>query len=120
MSDRIKFKLLETELQAYLPVVSKAADTVLDEGVSKYPIFVAHQHTMDIGIQLIDHNAHKGNWSIHVSTLEEFVTKQLIQPDKVDNFKEVFKDPQEHICFFVLSELGATFIFIPRKPVNNN
>jgi hypothetical protein len=120
MSDQIKFKKLELELQPYLGIIAKVSDTVLDEGVSKYPIFVAHQHTVDIGIPLMDQEQVKGNWSINASTLEEFVTKQIIQPDKLDNFRQVFKDPTEHVCFFVLSELGATFIFLPRTPATQN
>ncbi|NJL74411.1 MAG: hypothetical protein HC892_04550 [Saprospiraceae bacterium] len=56
----------------------------------------------------------QGNWSINISSLEEFVVKQLIEVHKIDDFRRVYKDPKHHLCFFVLSELGATFNFIPR------
>ena len=52
--------------------------------------------------------------SIHISTLEEFSTKQIILADKIENFKQVYKNPSEQLCLFVLSDLGATFVFIPR------
>ncbi|MBR9919658.1 MAG: hypothetical protein GYB31_02400 [Bacteroidetes bacterium] len=120
MSDRMKFKMLEGELLPYVKVLGKAADTVLDQDVSEYPIFVAHQHTVDIGLPLVDREKTKGNWSLNVSTLEEFVTKQIIEPDKIEGFKGVYKDPTEYVCLFVLSELGATFIFLPRTSVKDN
>lgn len=120
MSDRLKYKVLEGELLPYVPLLGKAADTILNEDVSEYPIFVAHQHQIEIGIPLIDKAQTKGNWSLNASTLEEFVSKQVIQPEKIDPFKSVYKDPEESVCLFVLSELGATFIFLPRTPPKDN
>ena len=81
--------------------------------VSKYPIFVIHQHEVEIGIPLAE-NLEYGTWNVHASSLEEFVCKQIIQEEKVDSFREVFKDPLAYFCLFVLSELGANFIFLPR------
>jgi len=111
---QLKQRFLEQELQVYIEVLGKAADTVLDQEVTKYPIFVAHQITTDIGIPIIDREQVSGNWSIHLSSLEEFVTKNIVEMEKVDEFRKVYKDPSTEICFFVLSELGATFNFIPR------
>ena len=55
-----------------------------------------------------------GLWSVNASTLEEFTYKGIIQAEKVDDLKKVLKDPAEHFCLFVLSELGAQFVFLPR------
>jgi len=106
--------LLEKELKAYNNVMAQASDIIMDQDVSNYPIFVAHQQEMDIGIPLI---ALEGgsNWAIQASSLEEFVSKQIIFPEKVEEFKSNFKDPKQSICIFVLSELGAQFVFIPRQ-----
>ncbi|MEM1325575.1 MAG: hypothetical protein AAGI23_06455 [Bacteroidota bacterium] len=114
MSDKIKQRFLEQELTTYLPSLTKAADTVQDEGVSNYPIFVAHQVTTDIGIPIIDREKVTGNWSINLSSLEEFSTKNLIATDKIDEFRELYQSHEADICFFVLSELGATFNFLPK------
>lgn len=110
----IQLRFLEQELGQYATALGKAADTVLDNEVSKYPIFIAHQEQIEIGLPIVDREKVSGNWAINVSTLEEFVTKQLIQMDKVDEFRTVYKDPRKHLCFFVLSEFGATFNFLPR------
>jgi hypothetical protein len=111
-----KIERLETELKPYLPVISKAADTILDQDVSSYPIFIVHQmDAVDIGIALLSHEAEDGPaWSVHASTLEELATKKVIEMNKVDNFREVYKDPRENLCHFVLSDLGANFMFISR------
>ncbi len=109
-----KLILLERDLKVFKPVLSKAADTVINEDVSKYPIFVVHQHQVDMGIPLIVMEENQSKWSINVSTLEEFVTKQIIQIDKIDEFRKVYKEAEGELCLFVLSELGATFIFLPK------
>jgi len=112
--ESIQFRLLKEELEPYKTFLGKAADTVLEQEVSKYPIFIAHQQEFDAGIPLVNKEQTKGNWSINLSTLEEFSTKNIILPEKVEKFREVYKDPTENLCLFVLSQLGATFIFLPR------
>lgn len=111
-----KFSQLEEELQPYLPLLSQAADTVLDQDVSSYPIFVVHQLSVDLGIPLLQRDEEEGaKWSVNATTLEELVTKQVVQNEKVDSFKKVYKNPNANLCLFVLSDLGAQFVFIPRK-----
>lgn len=110
-----KYEMLKKELLIYLPMMNQASDTVMDQDVSKYPIFVFHQLEVEIGINVVDRTKVKGNWSVNVSTLEEFVSKQLIAEENVKSFQEKYEDPALHFCLFVLSELGAEFIFIPRK-----
>jgi hypothetical protein len=112
---RSKIAKLETELKPYLGLLGQAADTILDEGVSSYPIFVLHQHTVDIGIPLLQQSEDGPAWSANATTLEELATKNVIGMEKVDDFKDVYKDPREQLCLFVLSDLGANFMFIPRQ-----
>lgn len=115
MSTTTQYLKLEEELSPYRDILGKAADAVVTQEVSDYPIFVVHQQIMDMGIPIIEKDGVQKKWSVNVSSLEEFVTKQIIQPDRVDNFKEVYKDPEISLCLFVLSELGANFIFLPRQ-----
>ncbi|RMG81400.1 MAG: hypothetical protein D6714_13020 [Bacteroidetes bacterium] len=116
MTDNEKLQQLQTELQPYQALLCQAADTILEQDVSNFPIFVIHQHTVDIGIPMVQGGKGAGNWSVNASSLEEFVAKQIVRPDRVENFKEVYKDPATHLCLFVLSELGAKFVFIKRNP----
>lgn len=105
--------LLQEELKGYFKMMKLAQQKVLDEDISKYPILVIHQEEIQIGIELANRNKVNGNWSVHLSTLEEFVSKNLINDQKLQDFKGTFKNPEFYFCFFVLSELGAEFIFMP-------
>ena len=113
MSESEQFMALEYQLQPYKKVLAQAADVILDQQVSRYPIFVVHQQEIAIGIELIA--AGKAmSWAVNASTLEEFVTKNIIFMEKSQEFIASYKNPEAYLCLFVLSELGAQFIYIPR------
>ena len=113
MSQTDRFLELEKELSPYKKILAQASDVILDEGVSKYPIFVIHQQEMDMAVVLIQAGT-KFRWSVNASTLEEFVTKEIIFHEKAQEFIATYKDPEIYLCLFVLSELGAQFVFLPR------
>ncbi|MFK7983181.1 MAG: hypothetical protein AB8G86_24590 [Saprospiraceae bacterium] len=117
MKKEVILKQIEREIRQYVPVLSKAADSVLDQGVSNYPIFIVHQGEIEVGIPVIDPQKIKSTWAINISILEEFAAKQIIKIENIDNFRQVFKNPQEQLCLFIISEIGANFIFIPRQDV---
>jgi hypothetical protein len=108
-----KYSQLEKELAPYKSLMAKATDAILDQEVTKYPILVVHQHNVEIGIPLIPEDQ-KSIWQIQASSLEEFVSKQIIDKKKIDSFTTIYKNPENHFCLFVLSELGAQFIFLAR------
>jgi hypothetical protein len=106
--------ILEKELKPYKKMMGEAVDIVLNEDVSKYPIIVVHQDEIELGIPLYDRNEKGGKWSINASTLEEFVGKQVIHTEKVEEFLSTFKDPELFLCLFVLNDMGSQFIFTTR------
>lgn len=110
------YKQLERDLAAYRKALSQAAEVIRDQDVSRFPIFVIHQNIVDIGINIVDKDVVKGNWSVNASTLEEFVTKQVIAEEKVADFQMLYRSHQDDLCLFALSELGANFIFLPKDP----
>ncbi|MDX1685321.1 MAG: hypothetical protein R3275_08800 [Saprospiraceae bacterium] len=113
MSKTKKFLQLEKELKSFREVLGRASQEMRDKDLTNYPIFVVHQQEVELGVKIVDKEKTKSNWDIHASTLEEFTYKNLIRPEKLDEFKEVYKDPDDFFCFFVISELGAQFIFLP-------
>ena len=115
IKDVEKLMIIEKELKVFLKVLSTASDAIQDQDVSNYPIFVAHKQEVALGIPIIDRIKHNSNWSVNASSLEEFVTKNLIFNEKIDDFRKTYKDPKHFICFFLLSDIGAQFLFIPRK-----
>lgn len=107
-----KLDLLEKELKKYKDVLIKAQEIIMNKDVSKYPIFVFHQHDIEVGIPIVEKDKAKGNWNINASSLEEFNSKSLIPSENVKKFQEAYKDTDTHVCLFVISELGAQFIFL--------
>ena len=105
-----KLMQLKEELSAYRKSLGEAADIIQTQEVSSYPIFVIHQQTVDIGINIVDKEKTEGNWSVNASTLEEFVTKQILSTEKIDDFKTLYNNHLGELCLFVLSELGANFM----------
>ena len=110
-----KFRLLEVELSSYKKMMGEAGDMIRTQDISDYPIFIIHQQHVEIGIPIAERDKVKGNWSVNASTMEEMVSKSVIDEAKYEEFTGIYKDPAEFLCLFVLSELGAQFIFIPRK-----
>ncbi|NND31423.1 MAG: hypothetical protein HKN76_02445 [Saprospiraceae bacterium] len=110
-----QFLQLQRELKPYLDIMEKSSDAIMQKDISKYPILVVHQQEIELGIPVVVKDKSKGNWSIHASTLEEFATKQVISAEKIEDFQGIYKDPKHDLCLFVISELGAKFIFMPRS-----
>jgi len=108
-----KILLIKEQLELFISITKEAGNKIKKEGISNYPIFVAHQDEANIGIPLINKNDSGGIWSINASTLEEFYTKKLIKEEKLEDFKNLYNNHKYDICYFVLSEVGAQYLFIP-------
>lgn len=109
-----KLMAMQQELMKYNALLEPAWETVLVNDVSKYPIAIFSTLPIEAGVLLIDREKAPGPWSVSMSTLEEFSVKGLISAEKVEDFRKVYKDPDLHFCTFVISDLGAQFLFIPR------
>ena len=94
-----QFLALQQQLQPYKKILAQAADVILDENVSKYPIFIIHQQELNMGVSLVE-AGEKIKWSVNASTLEEFVTKELIFMEKAQDFISTYKNPEENLCLF--------------------
>ena len=108
-----KLFLIEQSIKKFIPIINKAADAMRENGMSQYPIFIMHKQVIALGLSLIE-RSENSEWAINVSNIEEFVSKQLIFENKVKEFKTTYKNPKEYNCFFVLSDLGAQFLFLAK------
>ncbi len=106
---------LEKDLTLYADSIKEVALEILLEGVSTHPIFVAHQHTVSIGEMILDREELHTDWTIQASTLEEFVQKGIINPDKKAMFLKAYKKPEDYMCVFVVVPEGANFIYYPYR-----
>lgn len=108
-------KSLQRDLDFYSESLKEVAVEIDVEGLSSFPIFVAHQHEMKIGELIIDRGELGTQWTVHASTLEEFIEKGLIQKEKQVLFESSYKDPSQFMCVFVVVPEGANFVFYPYK-----
>ncbi len=106
-------KSLETDLKFYRESIKEISVEIMVEGISSYPVFVAHQHEVKLGEPILNKDELNTNWTIHASTLEEFVEKGIIHPDKKERFMKQYKNPHDFMCVFVIVPEGANFIFFP-------
>jgi hypothetical protein len=106
-------KSLEADLKFYNESIKEVAIEIMVEGISEFPIFIAHQHEVKLGEPILDRNELNTGWSVHASTLEEFTEKGLVLPDKKDRFIKQYKDAYKFMCVFVIVPEGANFIFFP-------
>ena len=65
MEPQEKLKQIEDEIRPWLSLMGRLADNVLDEQVSKYPIFVVHPATIELGLPIVE-KGDKSRWSIHI------------------------------------------------------
>ncbi|SRR5690606_3207917 len=108
-------KSLKVDLDFYSDSIKEVAVDMMTEGYTLYPIFIAHQHDVSIGELLLDRNELNTQWSIHVSSLEEFVERGLIKEDRKEYFIKNFKSTNDFMCLFVVVPEGANFVFYPYK-----
>lgn len=104
-------KEIYEELEPLKSKLRALIDLVLKQKVSKYPILVMHQNSIDLGVAVP--LGEKTKWKMHISTLEEFVKKEVVLEEKIDEFRKVYKNPETHACIFLVSNAGANFIFYP-------
>lgn len=107
----------------YLGTISqdfvKVADTLRDASYQirkagfEYPIFPICKELQPVGQMLIDRNPHDMEWNYYASFLDEFVQRELVTKDKVEEFHEAYKNPDEFCCLFVVDKAFTRFVFIP-------
>jgi hypothetical protein len=104
---------LEKDLTFYADSIKEVAVEIIVEGISSYPIFIAHQHEVNIGEIILNKKELDTEWTVQASTLEEFVQKGIIHPDKKEQFLKSYKKPENFMCVFVVVPEGANFVYYP-------
>ncbi|RKR85363.1 hypothetical protein BDD43_5632 [Mucilaginibacter gracilis] len=106
-------KSLERDLKIYNASIKEVAIEIMVEGISSYPIFIAHQHEVKLGEVILDRNELNTDWSINASTLEEFTEAGVIKKELKDRFLRTYKKPEDFMCVFVIVPEGANFVYYP-------
>lgn len=97
----------------YKALLQEAFEGVVAEDVSKYPVFIFHQQEVNVGIAVVDRLSSGLEWSVNVSTLEEFYIKGLVKVEQLDDIKQKIMQDHQYCCL-VISGQDGNLIFIPR------
>jgi len=104
---------LEVDLRLYSESIREIAVEIMVEGLSAYPIFVAHQHEVSLGEMILNREELNTEWTIQASMLEEFMEKGIIKKELKQRFIDTYKNPHDFMCMFVIVPEGANFVFFP-------
>jgi hypothetical protein len=104
---------MQKDLRKQKELMEKARNTILEQEVSAYPIFVIHRESVEIGIPLYIPADNEREWHINLSTLEEMTAKSIIMGDRIKDFRSIYKNPNTHFCLFLIHAGTASFIFLP-------
>ncbi len=110
---RSPLESLEVDLKFLSESIKEIAVEIMVEGLSKYPIFIAHQHEVALGEVIFDRHEMNTEWTIQASTLEEFMERGVIKKELEERFIDNYKKPDRFMCVFVVVPDGANFVFFP-------
>jgi hypothetical protein len=102
-------------IEQYRKMMYEAFEGVLNEGVSLYPVFVFHQQEVTVGIPIVNRELIAGDWSVNISTLEEFYIKGLVKMDQVEEIKQRINGMPQQYCCLVLAKASGGFVFLNRE-----
>lgn len=93
--------------------IKEASYQIRKRGFSEFPIFPISRSNQPIGQLLYGKEDLGLEWNYYATYLDEFVNRRIIKEDKIDEFKEVYKNPDEFCCLFVIDNEFTNFLFIP-------
>ena len=93
--------------------LKEASYQVRNRGYSDYPIFPISKSDHAIGQLLYAKNEVSTEWNYFITYLDEFIQRKLIEENKVEEFKKIYKDPDEFCCLFVIDKDFNNIVFVP-------
>lgn len=114
MSEETYIEQFREDLHHYHFLLEEAFEGVIREDVSKYPVFIFHREDVNMGLLIYDRYVNGDNWSVNVSTLEEFYIKGLVTIEKVEEIKQKITGNPPQYCCLVLSGEQGSIVFMPR------
>lgn len=93
--------------------LKEASYQIRKRGFSEYPIFPISRTDIPLGQLLIGRSDMETKWHYYATYLDEFLQRKLVLDDKLDDFVQTYKDPDEFCCLFVVDEDFTNFLYIP-------
>jgi hypothetical protein len=93
--------------------IKEASYQIRKNGFSEFPIFPVSKSDLPIGQLLYGKMDLNLDWNYYASYLDEFIQRALIDKNRIEAFKNTYKDPDEFCCIFLVDEQMTSFIYIP-------
>ncbi len=93
--------------------LKEASYAIRRRGFSEHPIFAISKFDLPIGQLLLGRKDIDLKWNYNASYLDEFVQREIISQENVDDFIDSYKDPDEFCCLFVVDADFTRFLYIP-------
>jgi hypothetical protein len=117
-SERIILKKLYQDFNIVSAKLFSIAKLIIKQKISSYPIFVACNTPILLGIKIED--LPMTYFEFRASHLENFVKQKFITKNTTPQFQSNYPDPHQKACLFMVTEEFQKFIFVPypNKPEN--
>jgi len=103
--------VLSSDFIKVADMLKEASYQIRKRGYSDFPLFPVSKTQLPVGSLLYEKGSFGNDWQYYASFMEEFLERGLIA--RFDEFKAVYKDPEEFCCLFVVDEEFTNFVFIP-------
>jgi hypothetical protein len=110
--------VLQEDFNVCKKFIQKVAKTLLNEEVSKYPIFVAvfEDQDIDLGIPILRREEIGSAFTFNASHLEEFANKGLVLEDKqAKHFEKTSKTLLSNVAFSLQQPKNQALCFFLMK-----
>lgn len=92
-------------------LLKEAAYQMKRREISSFPIFPMSHTALPVGSPLYEKGKLGNDFHYYISFMEEFLQREIIKEEA--DFKNIYKDPEEFCCLFVVEEEFTNFLFIP-------
>ena len=109
-------KFLGTITEDFVKVadfLKESSYQIRKRGFSDHPIFVVSNKEISIGLPLVKKDEKENKWFYNAALPEHMMEKNLILEESIEEFINIYKDPEEYCCLFVVLEGFTNFIFLP-------
>jgi hypothetical protein len=81
--------------------------------ISDFPVFPVCKVEQPIGELILAKEDIAATWNFYISMLDELIQRKLITEDRMHDFIQSYKDPEEFCCLLVVDEEFVNFVYIP-------
>lgn len=109
-------KFLGTITQDFIKVsdfLKESSYQIRKRSFTQHPIFVVSNRELPVGMALIKKEEKGNEWYYNAALPEHLMEKELLMEESEEEFRNIYKDPDEYCCLFVALPEFTNFVFLP-------